>query len=124
MNSYVLKKVDDIIMSYGSYDADYQGPAITYDEVPDVSKMELAALFLLEDKSRAYEALSENQYLDSKIIPALVNLLSKPGSRDAQYDITEALQESLVDYYRLRTIEALEFRMEFIAWDNKLSGRD
>jgi hypothetical protein len=102
---------DDIVNQYVKHCQLAGHNVVEYDDIDEIEIYELAAIFMQEDKRDAYCCLSDNDHLDSDIIPAIMAVLHRPGNQEAGWNLRETIQKSVAQYYRRRTEELLEERL-------------
>lgn len=98
--------IDSIVSEYAKFDHEEGCHVIDYDSIDSTELMELTAA-LMRDSKEAYCALSENNYLESDILPAIWGVLEKPGNQEAGWNLRQTIQECMMSYYGKQMRELL-----------------
>ena len=99
--------IDSIVDDCAHYSKTEGCHVVDFDKIPDLDIMELAAA-LMRDSKEAYCALSENDHLESDIIPAIWAVLEKPGNQEAGWNLRETIQKTIVSYYEKQMRELIQ----------------
>lgn len=108
-----VKLMDDIIAGHAYWCSEAEQYDLTFDDLDEINKEELAAQLMIDDTEFACEFTgADNDLFLSKMLPSLIKFLQNTTDKELLHDFAEAWKEGCSLYPRRSVEDLLERRLE------------